>query len=127
MTQCLLAHVPGGSEAQSWGGMYIQVDKGLKEQCRGAEEVMSPKASEKKKWVQVKSLEVEVQASSSRSKSVAGKITSIPVRCHLYDLLQETKYQQMAEVVESSDKESLVKRLVMGRLTRMQRGRGPRE
>ncbi|KAI6014293.1 hypothetical protein EDC04DRAFT_2609044 [Pisolithus marmoratus] len=35
---------------------------------------MSPRAGDKKKWVQVKSPEVEVQARSSRPKSMAGEI-----------------------------------------------------
>ncbi|KAI5985323.1 hypothetical protein EDC04DRAFT_2615412 [Pisolithus marmoratus] len=121
---------------------------GLKEQCvlpgakkkkeQGAKEATSPRASDKKKRAQAKSLEVEVQAGPSRSKNMAGEIlvarglhaimaaidwhtnemakhqeitkeTQHMQRWfndHLYELLQEMEYWQVAEVGESSDEES---------------------
>ncbi|KAI5992336.1 hypothetical protein EDC04DRAFT_2613659 [Pisolithus marmoratus] len=139
--QCVRAEVECTFElvkASKHGKKSCDWRSGLKKQCMlpGAEK--KKKAGDKKKWVQAKSLEVQVQAGSSRSESVTGGIlvawglqaivaaidwhTSEMVKhqemaketqCmqrqfnnHLYELLQETEYQQVTEVGELSDKGS---------------------
>ncbi|KAI6038951.1 hypothetical protein EDC04DRAFT_2603460 [Pisolithus marmoratus] len=136
------------AKASKQGKKSCDQCSGLKEQCvlpgakkkkeQGAKEATSPRASDKKKWAQAKSLEVEVQARPSRSKNMAGEIlvarglhaimatidrhtNKMPkhqeitketqhvqrqFNDHLYELLQEMEYWQVAEVGESSDEES---------------------
>ncbi|KAI6038468.1 hypothetical protein EDC04DRAFT_2603923 [Pisolithus marmoratus] len=78
---------------------------GLKEQCvlpgaekkkkQGAKEAMPPRAD----WH---------TSEMAKHQEIAKQMQHVQrqLNSHLYDLLQETKYQQIAEVEESSDKES---------------------